>query len=104
MKNSKIPTVYIMGNNRPSLYIGVTSNPIKRVWLHKNDLTKGFTNKYQLHNLLYYETFETMEQAILREKQLKRWHREWKLNLIKSKNPEVKDLYSDLIDAETSSA
>ncbi len=93
-----------MGNDRPTLYIGVSSNPLKRAWLHRESLIEGFTKKYKLHKLLYYEIFETMEQAISREKQLKRWHREWKINLIKSKNPNLKDLYPDLVDAETSSA
>lgn len=86
-----------MGNNRPTLYIGVTSDVIKRVYQHKQDLVEGFCRKYQLHKLLYYEIFEDIEMAITREKQLKNWHRDWKMNLIRSQNPDLKDLYPDVI-------
>lgn len=89
--------VYIMGNEKPVLYIGVTSNLARRVYLHKNKIAKGFTSKYNLHKLLYYEVFEDINIAIQREKQLKNWHREWKINLIKSKNPEFKDLYEEVV-------
>ncbi len=101
--------VYIMGNNRLTLYIGVTSNLIKRVFEHKSGRIKGFTSKYKLHKLLYYEVYPNMNDAIAREKQLKNWHREWKLNLIKKKNPFFKDLFIGLLkstnpaDPETSS-
>lgn len=90
------PCVYIMGNDKPALYIGVTSNLIKRVYEHKNNLADGFTNKYKLHKLLYYEIWKTMESAIAREKQLKNWHREWKLNLIKTMNSSLSDLYNEI--------
>ncbi|MBE7704171.1 MAG: GIY-YIG nuclease family protein, partial [Cyanobacteria bacterium SIG28] len=78
-----------------SLYIGVTSNLQKRVWEHKNKVVKGFTEKYNVNKLVYYELTDSIETAINREKQLKRWHREWKINLIKEINPEFKDLSLD---------
>lgn len=93
----KVGYVYILGNERPTLYIGVTSNLVKRVYEHKQKSVEGFTQKYELHKLLYFEVFETIEQAIEREKQIKNWHRNWKLNLIKQKNPKFKDLYDEII-------
>ncbi|OGG12598.1 hypothetical protein A3D77_04645 [Candidatus Gottesmanbacteria bacterium RIFCSPHIGHO2_02_FULL_39_11] len=89
--------VYIMGNSKPVLYIGVTSNLIKRIYEHKNKLVQGFTNQYNVNKLLYYEVFQNPNDAINREKQLKRWHREWKLNLIYKQNPNLNDLYKELI-------
>lgn len=89
--------VYIMGNERPTLYIGVTNNLIKRVFEHKNELVEGFTKQYIIHKLLYFEEHLDINQAILREKQLKKWKREWKLRLIREKNPHLKDLYESLI-------
>ncbi|OGG13908.1 hypothetical protein A3D77_05185 [Candidatus Gottesmanbacteria bacterium RIFCSPHIGHO2_02_FULL_39_11] len=89
--------VYIIGNRNLTLYIGVTSNLVKRLFEHKNELVEGFSSKYKLHNLFYFEVFESVDEAIKREKQLKNWHREWKLNLIKKINPEFKDLYSEII-------
>jgi len=94
---SKKGFVYIIGNNRPTMYIGVTSNLIQRIYQHKKDLIKGFSNKYKLHKLLYYESYDNIEEAITREKQLKNWHRNWKINLIKSKNPNFNDLYKKII-------
>ena len=92
----KTYTVYIMTNySETSLYIGVTSNLPKRVWEHKNKVVEGFTEKYNLDKLVYYETTDSIESAIKREKQLKNWHREWKINLIKEMNPEFKDLSLD---------
>lgn len=88
--------IYIIGNQKPTLYIGVTSSVKKRVWEHKQELVNGFSKKYHLHKLLYYERLETIEEAIRREKQLKNWRREWKLNLIKSQNPTFEDLYSKI--------
>ena len=88
--------VYIMGNERPTLYIGVTNNLVKRAFEHKNGITGGFTKRYRLNKLLYFEEFRWVEDAILREKQLKHWNREWKLELIRKTNPSFKDLYSDL--------
>ena len=93
---NKIYAVYIMTNySETSLYIGVTSNLPKRVWEHKNKVVEGFTEKYNVNKLVYYETTDSIESAIKREKQLKNWHREWKINLIKEMNPEFKDLSLD---------
>ena len=89
--------VYIMGNERPTLYIGVTSDLIRRVYEHKNDIVDGFTKKYNLKKLLYFEQFARSIEAITREKQLKHWNREWKLNLIKKINPKLEDIYADLV-------
>jgi len=83
-----------------TFYIGVTNNIQRRVYEHKNELVQGFTSKYKLKKLVYHEVYNRIEEAIAREKQLKNWHREWKMNLIKSLNPDFKDL----LDAETSSA
>lgn len=80
-----------------TLYIGVTSDLIKRVYEHKNNFVDGFTKKYNLHNLVYYELFNNIEDAIEREKQIKCWHREWKINLIEKMNPNWEDLYKDII-------
>jgi len=87
-----------MGNDRPTLYIGVTSDLIKRVYEHKQGVADGFTKKYSLKKLLYYESFDNIEDAIQREKQLKHWNRDWKLQLIKEKNPELNDLYGAILD------
>lgn len=89
---------YIMGNNRPTLYTGVTSNLIQRVYQHKNNLVKGFTSKYSLHKLVYYEILDTIEQAIIREKQIKDMNRKDKLEMIKKFNPLSKDLYDQILD------
>jgi putative endonuclease len=90
--------VYIMANERNgTLYIGVTNNLIKRVYEHKNNLVKGFSQKYQVHLLVYYEITPNIAAAITREKQLKHWNRAWKLRLIEENNPDWKDLYNDLI-------
>lgn len=89
--------VYILGNERPTLYIGVTNNLIKRVSEHKQGLVDGFTKKYHLKKLLYFESFNDIETAIVREKQLKHWNREWKLDLIRRNNPGFEDLYISLI-------
>lgn len=84
--------VYIMSNkNRTVLYIGVTSNLERRVWEHRTGQS-CFTKSYNCHHLLYYERIAGMKNAIDREKQLKKWHREWKWNLIKTQNPDLKDL------------
>ena len=94
---SKSGFVYILGNEKPVLYIGVTSNLVKRIFQHKNHLVDGFSKKYRLHKLLYFESFEDIKSALEREKQLKRWHRGWKINLIASVNPDFKDLYPDIV-------
>ena len=92
------PTVYILANNQNgTLYIGVTSDLVKRVWEHKNDLIEGFTRKYGVHQLAYYEMHTDMLAAITREKQLKKWNRAWKLELIEEKNPQWKDLWGEIV-------
>ena len=89
--------VYILGNNRPTLYTGVTNNLITRIYTHKHNLVKGFTAKYSLHKLIYYEVLETIEAAIVREKQIKDMNRKEKLGMIKKFNPSFRDLYNDII-------
>lgn len=90
---NKTCAVYIMTNySETTLYIGVTSNLQKRVWEHKNKIVEGFTSKYNVDKLVYFELTDSIESAINREKQLKRWHRDWKINLIKEMNPTFKDL------------
>jgi len=85
--------VYILTNyNNTTLYIGVTGNLQRRIYEHKNKLVDGFTKKYNVNKLVYYEITEDIEVALNKEKQLKRWHRDWKINLIKSVNPEFIDL------------
>ncbi len=90
--------IYIMASKRNgTLYIGVTNDLIRRVYEHKNDLIEGFTKKYKIHSLVYYESSGSVESAITIEKQLKKWNRQWKINLIERDNPEWNDLYSELI-------
>ncbi len=93
----KIPTVYILASKRNgTLYIGVSSDLKGRVWLHKNGLADGFTNKYKVHLLVYFEAHPDMVSAITREKQMKKWRRAWKIALIEKTNPEWRDLWEDL--------
>ncbi|MDD3775443.1 MAG: GIY-YIG nuclease family protein [Sulfurovaceae bacterium] len=95
MKNGYI---YIMTNKpKGTLYIGVTSDLAKRIYQYKNNILDGFTSAYNLKTLVYYEIFDDMQNAIFREKQLKNWHRGWKINLIESINPNWNDLYRDII-------
>jgi putative endonuclease len=90
--------VYILASKRDgTLYIGVTNDLIKRVYEHKNNVYKGFTKKYTIHILVHYESFSDIEAAIQREKQLKKWNRKWKLELIEEDNPEWRDLYYELL-------
>ncbi len=98
--------IYIMASQKNgAIYIGVTSNLIKRVYEHKNKLVDGFTKKYNINNLVYYEITNQVTSAIAREKQLKNWRRQWKINLIEKENPDWMDLYDDILglDSETSS-
>jgi putative endonuclease len=94
----KKPAVYILASQRHgTLYIGVTSDLIKRVWQHKSDLLRGFTEKYKIHILVYFELHKTMRIAILREKQIKKWNRAWKVDLIESQNPNWADLFDRIL-------
>lgn len=95
---SKEYYVYILASKRNgTLYIGVTSDLIKRVYEHKQRLVEGFTEKYDIHQLVYFETTSDIEGAIKREKQLKKWNRAWKIELIEKVNHEWHDLYNDLL-------
>jgi len=94
----KQPAVYILASKRNgTLYIGVTSNLEKRAWEHKNDLVEGFTKRYGVHRLVYYELHDDMALAISREKQMKKWNRAWKLELIERQNPDWRDLWEGII-------
>jgi len=100
MKIKKSYYVYILASKRNgTLYIGVTNDLIRRVYEHKYNLINGFTKKYKVHTLVYYEQCEDIESVILREKQLKKGNRDWKLELIEKENPQWRDLYVDLVDA-----
>ncbi|MHA2802227.1 GIY-YIG nuclease family protein [Vibrio campbellii] len=93
---NKTPCVYILtSKNNSVLYIGVTSRLPQRIWQHKNGIVKGFTKKYHVHKLVYFEWFEDMALAIKREKQLKQWKREWKLDLVRESNPDFLDLSNE---------
>ncbi len=92
------PCVYILASQRNgTLYIGVTSNLVKRIWEHKTNVVEGFTKKYKVHSLVWYEIHESMESAIRREKALKKWRRKWKTGLIESCNPDWEDLYETIV-------
>lgn len=89
--------VYILSSKKHGvLYIGVTGNLIKRIYEHKENIEEGFTKKYSVHNLVYYEQTSNVNEAIKREKQLKKWRRQWKINLIEKDNPNWNDLYKEL--------
>jgi putative endonuclease len=89
--------IYILASKRNgTLYIGVTNGLLKRVDAHKNNLVPGFTSKYSVHNLVYYERYNDIYDAIAREKRIKKWKRAWKIELIEKSNPEWRDLNSDL--------
>jgi len=89
--------VYIICSKRNgTLYTGVTSNIVKRIYEHKNNLVKGFTSKYNVNSLVWYEVHESAESAIRREKQIKKWNRAWKLRLIEKDNPQWNDLYENI--------
>ena len=92
------PCVYILASKRNgTLYTGVTSDLVKRVWQHKIDLVEGFTKKYSVHTLVWYEIHSEMESAIMREKNIKKWKRLWKLDMIEAMNPEWNDLYDQIV-------
>ena len=93
MRKECQPCVYILASQpHGTLYVGVTSDLVARLWQHSNGTIEGFTSRYKVHRLVRYELLGDMEGAILREKQLKRWHRQWKINLIESENPDWHDL------------
>jgi putative endonuclease len=94
----KQPAVYILTNKkRGTLYVGVTSDLVRRIWQHRNDQMDGFTNRYGLHRLVHYELTEDMYTAISREKQLKWWRRQWKVDLIEVDNPDWNDLWPGIL-------
>jgi putative endonuclease len=94
----KSPCVYVLAS-RPNgtFYVGLTSDLLKRVWEHKNDLVGGFTKRYGVHKLVWCKAHETMDSAIHREKKIKKWNRKWKLALIEQANPQWQDLFDNLI-------
>jgi putative endonuclease len=93
----KQPCVYILASkNNGTLYIGVTSNLIKRAWEHRNSVIEGFTKKYHVNSLVWFELHQTMDTAITREKQMKKWRRDWKIKLIEKDNPAWTDLYPSI--------
>lgn len=90
--------VYILASQKNgTIYVGITNDLVRRVWEHKNDVVEGFTKKYGVHMLVYYETAEDIITAIEREKQIKKWNRYWKIKLIEEKNKEWKDLYEEIL-------
>ena len=93
----RTPCVYILASKpNGTLYIGVTSDLIQRAWQHKNDFVEGFTERYGVHSLVWYEVHGSMESAITREKALKKWRRAWKIELIEEDNPKWLDLYNEI--------
>lgn len=94
----KQPCVYILASKKNGiLYIGVTSNLVQRMWQHKEGLADGFSKKYRIKRLAWYEQHETMMSAITREKALKKWERAWKIELIEKENPQWRDLYPEIL-------
>ena len=90
--------VYILASKRNgTLYIGVTNDLVRRAYDHKSNVIQGFTEKYGVHNLVYYESYTDVRDALTREKRLKKWKRQWKIDLIESVNPDWRDLYSQII-------
>ena len=93
------PAVYLLASKRNgTLYIGVTSDLVKRAWEHRNGITGGFTKKYNVHRLVYYELFEDMSSAITREKLMKKWCRAWKVEWIEKDNRDWRDLWPDIVE------
>jgi putative endonuclease len=98
MSHNKTGYVYILANRKNgTLYTGVTSDLIRRVSEHKSDTIEGFTKRYKIHDLVYFESTENMLSAIARETCIKRWLRKWKMELIEKDNPEWNDLYPDIV-------
>jgi len=94
----KQPCVYLLASKRNgTLYVGVTSDLIRQTWEHREHLVDGFTKKYEVGTLVWFELHETMESAIRWEKQLKKWHRAWKIRMIEANNPTWRDRYADLL-------
>ena len=97
--------VYILASKKNgTLYIGVTNDLIRRIYEHKNDLVEGFTKKYSVHRLVYFETVKDIYSAISREKVLKKWNRSWKIRLIEKSNPQWKDLYENIAPLQENTA
>lgn len=95
----KRPSVYLLASSKNgTLYVGVTSDLVRRVWQHREHLAEGFTARYGVTRLVWYEQHETMESAIIREKRIKKWNRAWKVRLIEQHNPDWQDLWSSLLD------
>ena len=98
MASIKQPCVYILASDRNgTIYVGVTSELVKRAWEHRTGQVEGFTKKYGVHKLVYYEIHDEMFAAITREKQIKKWSRAWKMKLIEERNPEWRDLWPEII-------
>ena len=94
----KHPAVYLLASRyRGTLYVGVTSDLVQRIWQHRQGLVEGFTQRYGVHMLVWFEQHATMLDAIAREKRIKEWKRAWKLELIETNNPRWRDLYDDLL-------
>ena len=90
--------LYIIASKKNgTLYIGVTNDLVKRIYEHKQNAVNGFTKKYNVHTLVYYKVHRDIEETILKEKQMKKWNRKWKVRIIEEKNPEWKDLYDEII-------
>ena len=98
LKDMKTPCLYIITNKtHGTLYVGVTSDLIQRIWQHKNGLIEGFSKRYGLKMLVWFEQHDSMESAIVRERNVKYWRRDWKIQLIEESNPTWRDLYSDIL-------
>ncbi|WP_082576268.1 MULTISPECIES: GIY-YIG nuclease family protein [unclassified Lysobacter] len=94
---SKSPAVYVLASSRKgTLYVGVTSDLVSRIWQHREHITDGFSKRYDVTRLVWYELTESMESAIQREKQIKKWNREWKIRLIEERNPTWRDLWPEI--------
>jgi putative endonuclease len=94
----KQPAVYMLCSQKNgTLYVGVTGMLVRRVWQHKTDMVEGFSGRYGVHRLVWFELHDTMDAAITREKQIKNWQRRWKLELIERNNPDWVDLYNSIV-------